>query len=189
MLNITYVLDENSSTSADILGSSKRESDWEKQERGNSSSNIECKTLPSQQQIPVLKRNNKPSAMLNVLPNKSYNFRIIGENEKISPLTVMSSPISVLQSGMEWEAKQFISRYLELNELGNGRFSTVRRARDRGTDQEVALKQTTRHKQSRSLTRAEYDLLASTHHSNIVRAFALFENAPQPGIDTIVMEL
>jgi hypothetical protein len=82
-----------------------------------------------------------------------------------------------------------VARYLELDEIGKGRFAVVRRARDRGTGQEVALKQTPRQKQSRSLTRAEYDLLASTHHGNIVRAFALFENAPQLGVDTIVLEL
>jgi serine/threonine protein kinase len=115
---------------------------------------------------------------------------VIGDDGKMtSPSIVVTLSRSDADGGAEWEVKQFVGRYLELDELGNGRFGTVRRARDKGTGQEVALKQIPRHKQSRSLTRAEYDVLASTHHANIVRAFALFENAPRAGMDTIVLEL
>lgn len=110
-----------------------------------------------------------------------------GNNEQTS--SPMTSASDVEEKRVGWEAEQFVSRYLELEELGHGRFARVRRAKDRGTGQEVALKQTCRLRQSRSLTRAEYDFLRSIRHSNIVRAFALFENAPQPGVDTIVLEL
>ncbi|KYQ47509.1 Triple functional domain protein [Trachymyrmex zeteki] len=118
-----------------------------------------------------------------------YIVVVDDDGRTTSPSIVVTLSRSDIGGGAEWEAKQFIGRYLELDELGNGRFGIVRRARDKGTGQEVALKQIPRHKQSRSLTRAEYDVLASTHHANIVRAFALFENAPRSGVDTIVLEL
>jgi len=179
-----------SSTSARVIGSSKVEVDWEKQEIGSTLCSIECRILPSQQWVPMLNQTNDPPAIVDVLPDTSYSFRVVGDDGKMtSPSVVVTLSRLDVDSGAEWEAKQFVGRYLELDELGNGRFGTVRRARDKGTGQEVALKQIPRHKQSRSLTRAEYDVLASTHHANIVRAFALFENAPQPGMDTIVLEL
>lgn len=76
-----------------------------------------------------------------------------------------------------------------MQEIDRGRFSIVRLAKDRGTGLEVALKQISRRKQPHSVTQAEYTLLASTQHVNIIRAMALFDNAPLPGVDTIVLEL
>ncbi|XP_066586985.1 triple functional domain protein isoform X3 [Prorops nasuta] len=173
------------STWARVLGTSKIQIDWERQDLGICS--IECRTMPFQNWVSVLEDVRSPPAILELPPGSSYSFRVVSKNgNATSPSAVVTLP---LDDGMGWEAEQFISRYLELDELGKGRFAMVRRARDRGTGQEVALKQTPRHKQSRALTRAEYELLASTHHGNIVRAFALFENAPQPGVDTIVLEL
>nr|XP_012140240.1 PREDICTED: triple functional domain protein isoform X2 [Megachile rotundata] len=87
------------------------------------------------------------------------------------------------------ESERCIDRYLELEELGNGRFAKVCRAREKGSVREVALKQIFRVRQRLSVTRAEYDFLRTTCHDNIVRALALFEDLPQPGIDTIVLEL
>ncbi|XP_026826598.1 kalirin isoform X2 [Ooceraea biroi] len=185
-----FIAGGKSGTSARVVASSKVEVDWEKQDIDSASCSIECRTLPSQQWIPVLNQANDPPAIVDVLPDTSYSFRVMGDDGKTtSPSVVITLSRLDVDGGAEWEAKQFIGRYLELDELGSGRFGTVRRARDKGTGQEVALKQIPRHKQSRSLTRAEYDVLASTHHANIVRAFALFENAPRPGIDTIVLEL
>ena len=159
--------------------------DWEDREVGKCS--VEFRSLPSSNWTLALEEVENPPVVLDLLPGTSYSFRVVGKNG----IATSASPIVNLPlgDGTAWEAEQFVARYLELDELGKGRFAVVRRARDRGTGQEVALKQTPRRKQSRSLTRAEYDLLASTHHGNIVRAFALFENAPQPGIDTIVLEL
>lgn len=179
-----------SSTIVRILGFSRVEIDWEKQEIDSASCSIECRTLPSQQWVLMLKQANEPPSVLDMPSDASYSFRVVGDSGRMtSPSSVVTLSRLDADGGAEWEAKQFVGRYLELDELGNGRFSTVRRAKDRGTGQEVALKQTPRHKQSRSLTRAEYDLLAAAHHANIVRAFALFENAPRPGVDTIVLEL
>lgn len=143
--------------------------------------------MPSAHWTTALEDVESPPVTLDLLPGASYSFRVVSKNGNVSP----ASPIVNLPLGdaAAWEAEQFVARYLELDELSKGRFAVVRRARDRGTGQEVALKQIHRQKQSRSLTRAEYDLLAAIHHGNIVRAFALFENAPQQGIDTIVLEL
>ncbi|XP_033224250.1 kalirin isoform X3 [Belonocnema kinseyi] len=172
-------------TWARVLDSSRIEVDWEDREVGKCS--IEYRSLPSSKWTLALEEVEGPPAFLDLLPGTSYSFRVVGKNG----ITTSASPVVNLSlgDGTAWEAEQFVARYLELDELGKGRFAVVRRARDRGTGQEVALKQTPRRKQSRSRSRAEYDLLASTHHGNIVRAFALFENAPQPGIDTIVLEL
>ena len=86
------------------------------------------------------------------------------------------------------ESERFTDRYIELEELGNGRFAKVCRAREKGSVREVALKQISRVRQRVSLTRAEYDFLRATRHDNIVKALALFEDLPQPGVDTIVSE-
>lgn len=86
-------------------------------------------------------------------------------------------------------AEQFFGKYVELEELGSGRFARVRRGREKGSEREVALKQIARAKQPLPVTRAEYNILRSTRHDNIVGAFALFEDTPQPDIDTIVLEL
>jgi len=188
-LNPDCVSGGKSSTFARVLACSKVEIDWDRQEISGVSCNIECRILPSQQWVAISKQVNEPPVLLDVSTDASYSFRVVdNDGRTTSPSIVVTLSRSDI-GGTEWEAKQFISRYLELDELGNGRFGTVRRARDKGTGQEVALKQIPRHKQSRLLTRAEYDVLASTHHANIVRAFALFENAPRSGVDTIVLEL
>lgn len=81
------------------------------------------------------------------------------------------------------------SRYQELEELGQGRFAIVRLAKDVCTGHRVALKEVNRRKQCKQITQAEYQLLTEVHCTNIVRALALFDNAPVSGVDTIVMEL
>ncbi|XP_011495502.1 PREDICTED: kalirin isoform X2 [Ceratosolen solmsi marchali] len=172
-------------TWARVLDSTRIEVDWEGKEIGRCE--VEYRSMPSTNWTTALEDIESPPVVLDLLPGASYSFRVVGKNGSLTSASpVVNLPLG---DGTAWEAEQFVARYLELDEIGKGRFAVVRRARDRGTGQEVALKQTPRQKQSRSLTRAEYDLLASTHHGNIVRAFALFENAPQLGVDTIVLEL
>lgn len=168
------------------MSTTKVKIDWEK--RDIEQGTLECRTIPSTSWIPIIEEVKNPPVILELSAGASYSFRIVDKYGKggTSPSAVITLPVD---ESINWEAEQFVGRYLELDELGKGRYAVVRRARDRGTGQEVALKQTPRHKQSRLLTRAEYDLLASTHHGNIIRAYALFENAPQPGLDTIVLEL
>lgn len=92
-----------------------------------------------------------------------------------------------------WQQQQFAARYTTAKagraELGRGRFSVVRRGSDSVTGQAVGLKQVLRRHQELERTQEEYRLLAGAQHPNIVRALGLFENAPAPGADTIVMEL
>ncbi|XP_058808184.1 triple functional domain protein-like isoform X3 [Phymastichus coffea] len=172
-------------TWARVLDSTRIEVDWEGHEVGRC--DVEYRSMPSTNWTMAIEDVDGPPVILELLPGASYSFRAVGKNGSLTSASpVVNLPLG---DGTAWEAEQFVARYLELDEIGKGRFAVVRRARDRGTGQEVALKQTPRQKQSRSLTRAEYDLLASTHHGNIVRAFALFENAPQLGVDTIVLEL
>jgi hypothetical protein len=114
---------------------------------------------------------------------EEYSFRV-NSGPPSAPVTVHSQP-----GGSTWQQEQFHRRYIELEELGHGRFSVVRRARDRVTAQEVAIKEVMRRRQAHRVTQAECALMTRLQHTNIVRALALFENAPQPSMDTIVMEL
>lgn len=102
------------------------------------------------------------------------------------PTVAVSLPIA---DTLIWQQEQFNRRYIELEEIGRGRFSVVRLAKDRGTNVQVALKQISRRKQAHHITQAEYGLLAKMEHPNIIRSLALFDNAPLPGIDTVVLEL
>ncbi|PSN40489.1 hypothetical protein C0J52_05229 [Blattella germanica] len=116
-------------------------------------------------------------------PGEKYTFRVNAGPPSI-PIVIQAQA-----SCNSWHQEQFRRRYVELEELGHGRFSVVRRARDRGTAQEVAVKQVVCKKQPHDVTQAEYALIARLQHSNIVRALALFESAPHHGMDSIVMEL
>ncbi|XP_014207348.1 triple functional domain protein-like [Copidosoma floridanum] len=167
------------------MGHGRIEVDWEPEEVGRC--DVEYRSAPSANWTTALEDIESPPVVLELLPGASYSFRVVSRS---NGSVTSASPIVNLPLGdaTSWESEQFVARYLELDEIGKGRYAAVRRARDRGTGQEVALKQTPRQKQSRSLTRAEYELLASTHHGNIVRAFALFENSTL-GVDTIVLEL
>nr|CAD7426990.1 unnamed protein product [Timema monikensis] len=119
-------------------------------------------------------------------PGETYSFRVLSPlygGAKIAGLP--SSPVATPLA----DASRFRHRYQELEELGIGRFAVVRKARDRGTSQEVAVKQVSCRRQCHSATHAEYSLMAQLHHVNVVRALALFDNAPQLGTDSIVIEL
>lgn len=134
-----------------------------------------------------------PLCVVGPSPN-AWNDKIemMNLNESSMMVALSNSKIKTIlrdEQNASREAKEFSQRYVELKELGVGRFAQVYRARDTESGRQVALKQICRLKQSRTLTRAEYDLLETIRHENIVRAFALFEDAPQPDIDTIVLEL
>lgn len=110
----------------------------------------------------------------------TYSFRVQGGPQSQSV---------TLPHESGWQQEQFERRYQELHCIGRGRSGIVRASRDKGTAQMVALKQVERHRIPQCVTRAEYLLLASINHRNIVRSLAMFENAPSPGRDTIVLEL
>lgn len=83
---------------------------------------------------------------------------------------------------------QFSHRYTVLSELGRGRCAVVKLARDTGTGQLVASKQISRNLQALIKTQAEYKIISAITHSNVVKGLCLYQNAPHPGTDTIVME-
>ncbi|KAF5295457.1 hypothetical protein FQR65_LT10445 [Abscondita terminalis] len=118
------------------------------------------------------------------LTSQSYTLEHLTQ-ERLIVFELLKHKINCIR----WQQDQFKRRYFELEEIGRGRFSIVRKAKDRGTGQEVALKQILRRKQSHKVTQAEYTLLAGIRHHNIVHALALFDNAPIPGVDTIILEL
>lgn len=123
-----------------------------------------------------------------LIPGETYSFRIVASQNQLVSLPSIAVTLPVAEN-LRWQQEQFTRRYIELEEIGRGRFSVVRKAKDRGTGLEVALKQVFRRKQPHKITQAEYTLLAGMQHTNIIHAMALFDNAPVPGLDTIVLEL
>lgn len=124
----------------------------------------------------------------NLIPGETYSFRIVAVQNKLVTLPSVAVTLPMADN-LRWQQEQFKNRYIELEELSRGRFSVVRRAKDRGTNVEVALKQVNRRRQPLNITQAEYSLLGAMQHVNIIRSMALFDNAPLPGTDTIVLEL
>lgn len=122
------------------------------------------------------------------VPGESYQLRLVCPNSGIASVTSATVTMPLSETHM-WQQQQFTNRYAQLSELGRGRFAVVRLASDLVTGQHVAMKQVSRRHQDAGTTQEEYKLLASAQHPNIVRGLALFENAPTPGSDTIVMEL
>merc|ERR1712223_1348656 len=89
--------------------------------------------------------------------------------------------------------RDFERRYIELEELGRGRFSVVRKCQEILTGQEVAVKFINRRKQTRDETQKEYEILATignerscTVPSCLIRSSGLFLTATS---DAIVMNL
>ena len=84
-----------------------------------------------------------------------------------------------------WQ-RDFERRYIELEELGRGRFSVVRRCQEILSGDEVAVKFINRRKQIREETQKEFEILSILNHPNIVSATGLFLTATS---DAIVMKL
>lgn len=126
--------------------------------------------------------------MTGLTPGESYMFRLLCVNTNVTSLPSVSITMPLSDNHM-WQQEQFNQRYTVLTELGRGRFGMVRLATDSVTGQYVALKQISRKYQDAITTQEEYKLMAATQHPNIVRGLAFFENAPNNGFDTIVMEL
>lgn len=126
--------------------------------------------------------------MTGLTPGESYMFRLLCVNTNVTSLPSISVTMPLSDNHM-WQQEQFNHRYMVLSELGRGRFGVVRLATDSVTGQYVALKQISRKYQDAITTQEEYKLMAATQHPNIVRGLAFFENAPNNGFDTIVMEL
>lgn len=127
------------------------------------------------------------SVVQSLTPGETYSFRLICANSNVVSLPSPSVIMPANETHL-WQQQQFSNRYFSVSELGRGRFSVVRLAKDSVTGHFVAMKQISRRKQDLVVTKEEYKLMASTQHINIVRGLALFENAPCIGMDTIIME-
>ena len=89
--------------------------------------------------------------------------------------------------------RDFERRYIELEEVGRGRFSVVRKCQEILTGQEVAVKFINRRKQTRDETRKEYEILALVANERscpvpfcLIKSSGLFLTATS---DAIVMNL
>lgn len=144
----------------------------------------------------------------NLRPGESYTFRLT--NPQTGVVGVASLTLTLPANDVElWQLQhvrnirdiyfrdccltnfvflQFSHRYTVLSELGRGRYSVVKLARDTGTGQLVASKQISRNLQALSSTQAEYKIISAITHSNVAKGLCLYQNAPHPGTDTIVME-
>ena len=115
------------------------------------------------------------------LPEKSANRQKPkpSENGIVNNYSNSTTPTSNVKTNFEEE-------YIELEELGRGRFSVVRRCQELLTGREVAVKFLNRRRQSQDQARREHGLLARIRHSNIVGAGALFSTTTS---DAIVIDL
>ncbi|CAB4064107.1 Triple functional domain protein [Lepeophtheirus salmonis] len=83
--------------------------------------------------------------------------------------------------------RDFERKFIELEELGRGRYSVVRRCQEILTGTESAVKFINRRKQDREITKCEYEILNSLKgHPHIVEGFELFLTSSS---DAIVMEM
>merc|ERR1712029_379278 len=72
----------------------------------------------------------------------------------------------------EWQSN-FERSYIELEELGRGRFSVVRRCQEIMSGNEVAVKFINRRKQDEHETLREYKYLSEMKHPNVISALGV----------------
>lgn len=140
---------------------------------------------------------------------ETYGFRVVahlkdgsGSSQPSPPSQPLSIPIGRISGDLGnnplagrksshvdldalWQ-RDFERQYIELEELGRGRFSVVRRCQQILTGNEVAVKFINRRKQDRDETRKEFDVISRLKHPNLVSTFGLFLTATS---DAIVIEL
>ena len=91
----------------------------------------------------------------------------------------------LLQPGAPWQT-DFERRYIELEELGRGRFGVVRKCQEILTGSEVAVKFVNRKRQPREQTLREHEALSGITHPNLIHSTGLFVTATS---DAIVLNL
>ena len=85
-----------------------------------------------------------------------------------------------------WQ-RDFERRFIELEEIGRGRFGVVRRCQEILTGEEAAVKFVNRRRQERARTRREYEAMRrAAAHPNVAQAQGLFLTATS---DAIVMKM
>jgi len=148
-------------------------------------------------------------------PGQVYSFRVFstGMTGPVSAFSLSSPPLTIplpdlpadLPAGLHnsnlsnssasltstqlpdpaWQP-DFELQYIELEEVGRGRFSVVRRCQEILTGREVAVKFVNRRKQIREATKREYEVLHRLAHPGLVNASGLFTTVNS---DAIVMDL
>ena len=79
----------------------------------------------------------------------------------------------IQQHHPQWQSN-FERSYIELEELGRGRFSVVRRCQEIMSGNEVAVKFINRRKQDEHETLREYKYLSEMKHPNVISALGVF---------------
>ena len=129
------------------------------------------------------------------IPTKIISSRglsLLSENDltrlKSSTQTISNFAIGFynhLQPGAPWQT-DFERRYIELEELGRGRFGVVRKCQEILTGSEVAVKFVNRKRQPREQTLREHEALSGISHPNLIHSTGLFVTATS---DAIVLNL
>ena len=107
-------------------------------------------------------------------PNKSPQQAEVSPLRRWSEAAVMASnsPPGKPQQP-QWQTN-FERSYIELEELGRGRFSVVRRCQEIMSGNEVAVKFINRRKQDEHETLREYKYLSEMKHPNVISALGVF---------------
>lgn len=148
--------------------------------------------------------------MDSLVQGETYSFRVLSHgldadsavSEPSLPSPPLTVPLTDLTSAIAgvppsdkkdttelpdpaWQP-DFELQYIELEEVGRGRYSVVRRCQEILTGREVAVKFINRRKQSREDTKREFELLSRLSHPSVVSPSGLFVTASS---DAIVMDL
>ena len=172
---------------------------------------MECCKLHSHTWTVVQRNVRKNEILINGLDHlETYGFRVfshLADGAEPSEPSLPSQPVVIppakrpdgsnfthhpLRKGQDldfdgppWQ-RDFERQFIELEELGRGRFGVVRRCQQLMTGSEVAVKFVNRKKQGRDITRLEFDIMSKLRHKNIVNVSGLYLTATS---DAIVMNL
>ena len=105
-------------------------------------------------------------------PNKSPQQIEVSPLRRWSEASVIASAAST-QQPPQWQTN-FERSYIELEEIGRGRFSVVLRCQEIMSGNEVAVKFINRRKQGEQETLREYKYLSEMKHPNVISALGVF---------------
>ena len=104
----------------------------------------------------------------------------------VNPMSdVCRQDIMSVNETAPWQT-DFERKFIELEDLGRGRFGVVRKCQEILTGAEVAVKFVHRKRQSRDATQKEHEILAGLSHPHLVHSRGLFVTATS---DAIVLNL
>ena len=119
-------------------------------------------------------RSSKSNLMASSLPSKSPAApATVAARVEVSPYRRWSETSVDQKVSNEWQSN-FERSYIELEELGRGRFSVVRRCQEIMSGNEVAVKFVNRRKQNEPDTLREYRHLATIKNPHLISSFGLY---------------